>query len=94
MKRSEFIKVMDKAIKRMKRGNHFSCSILCHAYTKNWHEYNRLIVRDYGKMFNYQNNPRSSWLGLMDDPDLHAERIGMLELFKEVALDSKLYWRY
>lgn len=98
MNRTDFRKVMSVAIKLSRKDGGFSCIDLRDAYEEvteldryDMDDYQ--IIKDYTKMFKPDRSDKCAWLE-RGPYKLGPERIGMLELFREVALASKLYERY
>ena len=94
MKRNDFITAMNLTIENIKYGyGYYSCDAIIgatHAFgCNNW-----TPIHDYAAMFKIED--REDWLKGFDLPriSLKQERLAMLELFKEIALQEKLYKRY
>jgi len=92
MKREEFKEAMKEAIKEQERIRYYSCPTMP-----------RNFSRDYRAMFSSDavDGHISTWFNnscgygySLNNEERQQERLGMLELFEQVALDSKLYTRY
>lgn len=98
MKREQFIKDMNIAIDHIKSGwSIYSCCAIednvGSSYSKG-----KKVARDYANIFRPYGTDRDGfWLGVSyyeTHPNMKLERIGMMELFREIAIDSKLYEKY